>query len=248
MIKSVPSTSYERIAARYEQERGGKGRAVAIAEAILPWLVPASAVVDVGAGTGIISAALVDRGLRVIGVDISMGMTSRALDRLPGAVALGDAQFLPCGTQTMSAATFVWSLHHVGNPVAALREARRTVRSSGRVIIVSATPESASDHIQELFCRLDVLTVPREPDWIERAAILAELRPVGTAGVEIDVERSPLDLVQQIEDRLYSPLLDLDSERWNSVVVPTMDALRNLEHPHQKRLCTLRSPLFIFEP
>jgi SAM-dependent methyltransferase len=248
MIKSVPSTSYERIAARYEQERGGQGRAVAIAEAILPWLVPASAVVDVGAGTGIISAALVDRGLRVIGVDISVGMTSRALHRLPGAVALGDAQFLPCGTRTMSAATFVWSLHHVGNPVAALREARRTVRSGGRVVVVSATPENAPDDIQELFRRLDVLTVPREPDWIERAAIVAELRPVGTVSVEIDVERSPLDLAQQIEDRLYSPLWDLDSERWNSVVVPTMDALRNLEHPRQKRLCTLRSPLFIFEP
>jgi SAM-dependent methyltransferase len=248
MIKSVPSTSYERIAARYEQERGGQGRATAIADAILPWLTPASAVVDVGTGTGIISAALVDHGLRVVGVDISMGMLSRALDRLPGAVALGDAQFLPCGTRTMSAATFVWSLHHIGSPVAALREACRTVRMGGRVIVVSATPENAPDDIQELFRRLDVLTAPREPDWIERAAMSAGLRPVGTVGVEIDVERSPLDLAQQIEDRLYSPLWDLDSERWNSVVVPTMDALRNLEHPRQKRLCTLRSPLFIFEP
>jgi SAM-dependent methyltransferase len=248
MIASVPSTSYERIAARYEQERGGQGRAAAIAGAILPWLTPASAVVDVGAGTGIISAALVDQGLRVIGVDISPGMMSRASDRLPGAVALGDAQFLPCGTRTMSAATFVWSLHHMGDPVAALREARRAVRRDGRVIVVSATPENAPDDIQELFRRLDVLTAPREPDWIERAAISAELRPVGTAGVEINVERSPLDLVKQIEDRLYSPLWDLDGERWNSVVVPTMDALRNLENPHQTRLCALRSPLFIFEP
>jgi ubiquinone/menaquinone biosynthesis C-methylase UbiE len=247
MIKPVPSTSYERMAARYEQERGGQGRAAAIADAILPWLTPGSTIVDVGAGTGIVSAALVHQGQRVIAVDISMGMMSRALDRLPGAAALGDAQFLPCGTRTMSAATFVWSLHHVGNAVAALREARRTVRKGGRVIVVSATPENAPDDVQRLFRRLDVLTAPREADWIERAALSAQLRPVGTSGVEIDVERSPLDLAQQIEDRLYSPLWDLDSERWNSVVVPIMDALRSLKHPHQKRLCTLRSPLFIFE-
>jgi ubiquinone/menaquinone biosynthesis C-methylase UbiE len=247
MIQSVDSTSYERMAARYEQDRGGGGRARVIADALHHWLNPGSAVVDIGSGTGIIAGALIDHGLEVIGADISMGMISRAVARLPGAVALADGQALPFRSGSMSAATFVWSLHHIGDPSSALREARRTVSSGGRVIVVSATPEPSPDEVQTLFRRLDVLTPPRAPDWITRAAVAAQMKLVASTHIEIDVERSPLDLAQQIEERLYSPLWYLDAERWNTVVVPVMESLRNLEDPSRKRRVTLRSPLFVFE-
>ena len=113
--------------------------------------------------------------------------------------------------------------------------------------MVSATPEPSPDEVQTLFRRLDVLTPPRAPDWITRAAVAAQMKLVASTHIEIDVERSPLDLAQQIEERLYSPLWDLDAERWNTVVVPVMESLRNLEDPSRKRRVTLRSPLFVFE-
>jgi hypothetical protein len=49
------SISYSTIADRYEQLRGGNGRATELAEAMRPWL-PDGVVCDVGAGTDSIAA------------------------------------------------------------------------------------------------------------------------------------------------------------------------------------------------
>jgi hypothetical protein len=101
--------------------------------------------------------------------------------------------------------------------------------------------------VQALFRKLDVLSPPRAADWIRQAALSAGLRLTSTAHIQIDVARSPLELVQQIEDRLYSTLWDLDADRWNGVVVPVMDSLRNLDDPHRRRPSTLRSPVYVFD-
>jgi len=247
MIQTVASTSYERIAERYEHERGGKARATVIAEGLLPWLTPSAPAIDVGVGTGIIARTLMDQGVPVIGVDLSAGMLSQASVRLPGAAVLADAVALPVSTGSMGAAMFVWSLHHVGDPVAAFHEAGRVISSDGRVIVVSATPENVPDDVQELFRRLDVLSPPRATDWIVQNATSAELRLVAATHLEIGVSRSPLDLVKQIEDRLYSPLWDLDTERWDSIVVPILTDLRDPDDPYRKRSSTLLSPLLVFE-
>jgi ubiquinone/menaquinone biosynthesis C-methylase UbiE len=231
---------------RYERERGGQGRATVIAEALLPWLIRGEPVVDVGVGTGIIARTLVDLGVPVIGVDLSAGMLSRARERLSGAVAQSDAEALPLSSDALGSVLFVWSLHHIGEPVTALQEARRVLRRHGRVVVVSATPDNTPDDVQTLFRKLDVLSPPPAAEWIRGAAQSAELRWTASAHIEIVVSRSPLELVRQIEDRLYSPLWDLGPEEWDRVVVPIMDELRHLDEPCHPRTSTLRSPLFVF--
>lgn len=244
----MASTSYERISARYEKERGGDRRATSITAAIRPWLNPGEPVLDIGAGTGIVAKILVEGGIPVIGVDISFGMLSQAHNRLPGRVLLADAQKVPFTGQYFDAVTFVWSLQHIGDPVAAVREARRVLRADGRVVVVSATPENVPDDVQALFRRLDSLSPMRPPDWIERTARGAGLNLTARAQIEIGVERSPLELVRQIEERLYAPLWDLDDERWSAVVDPILDELRSLDGPNRKRHSTLRSPVLTFMP
>jgi ubiquinone/menaquinone biosynthesis C-methylase UbiE len=248
MIDKVPSTSYERISARYECERGGQVRATAVAEALLPWLTPGRPVVDIGVGTGIIAETLTDRGIPVIGIDIADGMLARAFVRLPGVVMLADAEELPLAPRSLGAGVFVWSLHHIGDPVAALLEARRVLDADGHVIVVSATPDNVPDDVHVAFRKLDVLASPREADWIVRDASSAGLRLTATTHIHLEVARSPLGLVRQIEDRLYSPLWDLSAERWNAVVVPVMDELRSLEDPDRKRVSKLHSPVYRFAP
>jgi ubiquinone/menaquinone biosynthesis C-methylase UbiE len=242
----VASTSYERISGRYERERGGQGRATVIAEALLPWLNRGETVLDVGVGTGIVAGTLAASGVPVLGVDLSMGMLTQARDRLPGAVTQSDAQALPFSNGSFVAVIFVWSLHHVGGPIIALREARRVVRHGGRVIVASATPDNTPDDVQARFRELDVLSPPRPVDWIEQAAESAGLRHTATGQIRIEVARSPLELVEQIQDRLYSPLWDLDDRRWNRVVVPIMDELRGLDEPDRQRKSTLCSPVLVF--
>jgi SAM-dependent methyltransferase len=201
---------------------------------------------DVGVGTGIVAATLLARGVPVFGVDLSVGMLSQARDRLPGAVMQADAQALPFSDASFEAVVFVWSLHHVGGPATALGEARRVLRRGGRVIVVSATPDNTPDDVQALFRELDVLAPPRAVDWIGQAAESADLRRTATGQIRIEVARSPLELVEQIEGRLYSPLWDLDDRQWDRVVAPIMDELRGLDEPHRQRTSTLCSPVFVF--
>src|SRR5881398_3000505 len=100
--------SFDRIADRYEASRGGAERGALQAEALLPWL-PASSgpVVEVGVGTGAVASGLRERGVDVIGVDLSVPMLERAAQRLRGRVAAGDALSLPLRSGSASAVYFV---------------------------------------------------------------------------------------------------------------------------------------------
>ena len=52
---------------------------------------------------------------------------------------------MPLRDHTFDTVLFVWSLHHIADPLAAWREAARVVRAEGRVIAVSARPEPPID-------------------------------------------------------------------------------------------------------
>ena len=75
------SLSFDRIADRYDESRGGTARGERVAADLVPWLAPGR-VLEVGVGTGIVAAALAARGLPVYGVDLSQAMLRRAVDRV----------------------------------------------------------------------------------------------------------------------------------------------------------------------
>ena len=90
-------------------------------------------VLDVGAGTGIASRALLRHGAAVVGVDVAEGMLGHGRpERPPGVV--GDAAALPFGTSSVGGAVYACSLGHTAEPVAALREAARVVSRRGVVL------------------------------------------------------------------------------------------------------------------
>ena len=149
------STSYDRIADRYEAVRGGDARARPLAEALARWIEPGSSVVDVGAGTGIVTAALESSGYDVCGIDLSRAMLARAAGRLPGRVVCGDAQALPFASRSVDAVTLVWVLHHVGRPELALGEASRVLRPGGRIVAISGMPLPGTDELSPIFAELD---------------------------------------------------------------------------------------------
>ena len=81
---------------------------------------------DVGAGTGFITEALVERGLRVVAVDQSEPMLEALREKLPtGAdvdVRAGDAEQLPIADGSVRYCFANMYLHHVDDPGAAIRE------------------------------------------------------------------------------------------------------------------------------
>lgn len=103
------------------------------------WLpAPPAAVADIGCGTGSVAALLDDAGHRVVGVDLSARMLTRARDKLPAGTRLlrGDATAPPLragSTDVVLARHLLWTLP---DPVAALRNWLGLLRPGGRAVLI----------------------------------------------------------------------------------------------------------------
>ena len=238
------SRNYDQIADRYEELRGGETRAQTIASALVPELF-GERILDVGVGTGIVTAAIERRGYTVFGADISQAMLSKAQPRLTGRLACATGERLPLRDRTIDTVLFVWSLHHMADPLAAWREAARVVRVEGRVIAVSARPEPPTDEIGLLFTRLNALD-NADPADAPDLPTLAGLRVITAGAVALEFQQSPDEQAQLIEERQYAPLWNLDDDRWRTVVQPVIDGLRALPSPATPRARLLRQPCRVF--
>jgi demethylmenaquinone methyltransferase / 2-methoxy-6-polyprenyl-1,4-benzoquinol methylase len=103
---------------------------------------PEDRVLDVATGTGMVAEQLVRRyGCRVVGLDQSAAMLSRARSKLASDPQLGDrvelvegeAERLPFGDAEFDHLTFTYLLRYVDDPGATLRELARVVKPGGRV-------------------------------------------------------------------------------------------------------------------
>jgi ubiquinone/menaquinone biosynthesis C-methylase UbiE len=101
-------------------------------------------VLDVGAGTGAASrAALAAGAAGVVAVDAAHGMLAHEAPARPPAV-VGDLLAMPFGAATFGASVAAFSLNHVEDPVAGLREMARVTRRGGTVL--AATYAGDDDH------------------------------------------------------------------------------------------------------
>jgi demethylmenaquinone methyltransferase/2-methoxy-6-polyprenyl-1,4-benzoquinol methylase len=98
---------------------------------------PVERVLDVGGGTGRAARTLPDR--EVVVLDAARGMLERA--RSHGLeTTQGDAARLPVRDHSVDAVLVVDALHHMGDPDAAIAEARRVVRPGGVVLVREFDP------------------------------------------------------------------------------------------------------------
>lgn len=100
---------------------------------------------DVATGPGYVAAAAARRGAGVVGVDFSAAMLAEARRQHPGVeFQEGDAEALPFPDSSFDAVVMNFGLLHLGRPEQALAEARRVLRSGGKVgFTVWAWPEEA---------------------------------------------------------------------------------------------------------
>jgi demethylmenaquinone methyltransferase/2-methoxy-6-polyprenyl-1,4-benzoquinol methylase len=106
---------------------------------------PEDRVLDVAAGTGLVSAALVRRsGCRVVALDQSERMLDGLRARLTADPALaariepvaGEAERLPFADASFDALTFTYLLRYVDDVEATMRELARVVRPGGTIAMV----------------------------------------------------------------------------------------------------------------
>ncbi|RWZ64674.1 class I SAM-dependent methyltransferase [Labedella populi] len=121
-------------------------------EGAVDWMVPTSArrVLDLGAGTGKLTSALVARGLDVLAVDPSAEMLA-VLDRVvPEARTLvGEAEAIPVADASVDAVTAAQAWHWV-DPERAGAEAARVLVPGGRLALVWNIRDERVDWLRRL--------------------------------------------------------------------------------------------------
>ncbi|MBA2291184.1 MAG: methyltransferase domain-containing protein [Gemmatimonadales bacterium] len=131
---------------------------------------PDGAVLDVGAGTGLLLDQLQRQrpAARLVGADLSLGMLGVARERLPDDVSMvaADAVSLPFDTASFDIVVSSSSLHYWDDPAAGLRELARVLRPGGHIVVT----DWCHDY---LACRL--------LDRVLRVTDRAHRRTLGTA-------------------------------------------------------------------
>ncbi len=145
------AATFEGVAEMYDRARPG------YAAAAIDWALPAGAhrVLDLAAGTGKLTADLVERGLDVVAVDPSPAMLARLQDRLPGVDArIGTAESIDLPDASLDAILIGSALHWFDRPAADF-EMARVLRPGGVVATLGNSREhdvgwvSAFDKILE---------------------------------------------------------------------------------------------------
>lgn len=116
---------------------------------------PLHALLDIGTGTGRILELLAPLAARGVGVDQSAAMLALARDRLERAnqrnvqLRQGDIYALPVESNGYDLVVVHQVLHYLDDPSRAVRQARRTVRPGGRLLVIDFAPH------EEEFLRRD---------------------------------------------------------------------------------------------
>ncbi len=122
--------------------------------AALALLDDALIVGDLGCGTGALSAALSPHVAHVYAVDASPAMLSAASARLAGChnvtLSEGTLEALPLGDASLDAAVLMLVLHHVADPLRALRDVRRVLRPNGRLLIADMRPHTQERYREQM--------------------------------------------------------------------------------------------------
>ncbi|MGW6723833.1 class I SAM-dependent methyltransferase [Streptomyces sp. NPDC054995] len=130
---------------------------------------PGSRVLDVGCGSGTVSAAAVARGASVYAADAEPGMAEATRRAVPTAdVRVAHLPELPYEDGTFDAAIGNFVLNHVGRPREALTELRRITRPGGRVAVTIWRSPGAPG--QNLIGRAIQAAGITRPDWLPALA------------------------------------------------------------------------------
>ena len=245
------SISFDKVAAIYDETRGGLERGVRFAAAIARHCGDGPTF-EIGIGTGAIAIALRDLiGRPVLGADLSPAMLIHAQARLGATVVEADVECLPVAAHAVATVIASWILHLVGDPAATVRECRRVLRPNGRLVVISSRGELEPDDIEST--QVDLHDAIRG-----RLDVRQRLEPIAAAaGFDLVEEfltdpgtwlESPADLVERMVKRQWGVLIELDDERFARIVQPVIDGLSALPEPERKRTRVGRHRLFVFAP
>lgn len=183
------SAYYDRVGFLFQGTRATRERYLAEVD-----LGPGDRVLDLGCGTGAVTAQIRERSETVHGVDISAAQVHRAATSrnvADVAFAVADATALPYTDRSFDAVVSVGLLPYVPTPAAAVREANRVTRPDGTcTFVVPKRPDNTAkrwlfEQVVETFTRAEMEDMLADcgydgaetrtvhMDWLFRDAVVA---------------------------------------------------------------------------
>jgi ubiquinone/menaquinone biosynthesis C-methylase UbiE len=245
--------AFDRIAHDYDATRGGEERGQAVAAAAAPML-PVDPILEIGVGTGLVAGALSRAGRQVVGMDLSVPMLRYAAGRIPGRLAVADAQRLPVADAAVSSVLFVHVLHLVQDTTATLTEAARVLAPGGR-IVASVNPDSDPEPndvatvLIAMAVRLGRNVTGRQDqnEQVLAAAERAGLRQVEAATYAASYrDTTPAHAIDRIRTRSWSWMWDQPDEEYLPAAEEAIAALRALPDQDRPRSDELPTPMLAF--
>lgn len=210
------SRSFDRAASYYDQTRPFlEPVAKQGSQAILDITGSGARILDVGTGTGRISIPLLERGLDLVGCDLSSKMLRRLQEKFPSArIAQADAARLPFPTAHFDAVLTAHVLHLIPSWREALREFRRVLAPGGAYLNLKtweAVGVSVRGQIREFWRSwLEARGVDARLQGVRNnAEFLQELESMGARLDLVEVLRYPhiytlREELERFESRIYS--------------------------------------------
>jgi SAM-dependent methyltransferase len=199
--------------------------------AFSPEPVDGRLMLEVGSGTGVGSLAALAAGARVIASDVAPGMLLLDRERRPAAVA-ADAQRLPFRDDAFDIVLAPFSLNHLPDPAAGVREAGRV----GRLLLGSTYAED-DDHPVKAAVEQALRTTGWEPpEWYTQ--LKSVMRSWGTVGGATEaIERGGLTpvRVERIEVQ-FDTLTPADLVGWRLGLAHTSSAFATLPPARQREV------------
>ena len=174
------AVKYDRIGDGYDSTRRPDPR---ITERLLSLLgaAPGAPVLDVACGTGNYTFALAERGLAMVGGDLSQTMLARARAKHPHLpLVRADGAALPFADDAFAHAITTLAIHHMADLPSVFSSVRRVVARGGRYVIFSALPEQLAAYwLRSYFPAMMAATVRACPTRriVDTALSAAGFRP-----------------------------------------------------------------------
>jgi ubiquinone/menaquinone biosynthesis C-methylase UbiE len=246
------SRSFDRAADYYDQTRPLPEPAASRGiQALYDIIGPGARVLEVGAGTGRISIPLLQRGVDLIGCDLSSSMLRRLQNKFPAApIARADASRLPFPTASFEVVMTVHVLHLVPSWREALREFRRLLKPGGAYLNVKTWASAGVSIREQMRLHWQAWLAARgvdarQPGVQNQAEFQQELRSLAKDVTELEVLRYPLVFTLQGELERFASRIASDTwEVPDDLFDASQDELRDwvrqeyadLDQPRQDEL------------
>jgi ubiquinone/menaquinone biosynthesis C-methylase UbiE len=240
-------TEFDQLAELYDETRGGEARGDEYAtdiDSLLPKGV--GPVLEIGVGTGVVALGLRRRGRRVVGLDLSSPMLSRARSRLGDVLIRSDALQMAVGTGSAAHAVSVWVVHSVRSPERLFEEAFRVIRPGGLYVVcpgqVPAPDDEVGQVIAEMTLRVDIRRRAPRRRGVTTEEVLEWATSAGFDGVVHQIQRrwysSPAQELAAIFNRSWPALRELDEASIEEVTRPAIEALQAMPDSLELRRAT----------